>query len=357
MFINAARLGLSFSKLQSFCQVKLILPGLLKIQSVKNMSTEKHIDVSSSINVKGAFVRKESEFRNEIKEGGEFPPESGRYHLYVSLACPWAHRTLISRKLKGLENVISYTVVDFLMLENGWRFNENVEQCEKDPMFDAKYMKDIYHQVSPGYTGRITVPVLFDKKTKKIVNNESSEIIRMFNKSFNNYCATDGQRELDFYPENLRSQIEEVNGWVYPNINNGVYRCGFARSQEAYDLAVHGLFKHLDKLEDLLSKQRYLTGCRLTEADIRLYTTLIRFDPVYHGHFKCNKKRIVDYPNIWNYLKELYQKPEFGETTNMNHITKHYQMSHTSINPFAIVYIGPDINFNDPHDRATKFPV
>uniref|UniRef100_H2ZBA2 GST C-terminal domain-containing protein n=1 Tax=Ciona savignyi TaxID=51511 RepID=H2ZBA2_CIOSA len=354
LLCNAVRIGIHKSEILG--KINLLSLNLCRINSSLKMSS-KHQSASSDVDPKGAFVRKESSFRNEVKEGGEFPPENGRYHLYVSLACPWAHRTLIARKLKGLENAISYTVVDFLMLDNGWRFNENVEHCEKDPIFDAQYLREVYLKVSPGYNGRITVPVLFDKKLKKIVNNESSEIIRMFNKNFNKLCPDDEHRMLDFYPEHLQGKIQEVNDWIYPNINNGVYRCGFARSQEAYDQAVQGLFTHLDKVEDLLSKQRYLAGTQLTEADIRLFTTLVRFDHVYHGHFKCNKKRIIDYPNMWSYMKELYQMAAFGSTTDMNHITKHYQMSHTSINPFGIVYIGPDINFEEPHDRASKFPL
>ena len=327
----------------------------------RNKSTmafeKKHVDVMSSVNKAGEFVRKPSTFRNEVKVGGEYPPEKGRYHLYVSLACPWAHRTLIVRKLKGLEDAISFTVVDFLMLENGWRFNDQVRGCEKDPIFGASYMREVYFNASPDYDGRITVPVLFDKKTKTIVNNESSEIIRIFNHAFDEFCGTDAQRKLDLYPEDLRVQIDAVNDWVYPNINNGVYRCGFATSQQAYDTAVQVLFAHLDKAEEILSNQRYIVGNRLTEADVRFFTTLVRFDPVYHGHFKCNKKRIIDYPNIWAYLRELYQIPGFGETTDMEHITKHYQMSHLRINPCGIVYIGPELNFMAPHGRNEKFPI
>nr|CAB3251035.1 glutathione S-transferase omega-like 2 [Phallusia mammillata] len=321
------------------------------------MSEQKHLDVSSLVSKKGEFVRNDAAFRNHIEKDGEFPPENGRYHLYVSYACPWAHRTLITRKLKGLEDAISFTVVDFLMLDNGWRFNEKTPGCERDPIFDAQFMRDIYKTTAPEYTGRITVPVLFDKTAKKIVNNESSEIIRMLNCSMNEFSATDQQRALDFYPVELREEIDAINAWVYPNINNGVYRCGFAQSQEAYDKAVQDLFENLEKAEELLSKQRYLVGNRLTEADIRLFTTLIRFDQVYHGHFKCNKKRIIDYPNIWGYLRELYQIPAFRETTDMNHIRKHYMMSHRNINPYGIVSVGPDLDFNAPHDRNEKFPI
>jgi len=346
----------SFNCLQ-VCNVKNNFATKLYCCAVKSMSLTGHVDVSSSINKAGEFVRKPSTFRNEITAGGEFEPEKGRYHLYVSFACPWAHRTLIVRKLKGLEDVISFTVVDYFMGRNGWRFNPDLRGCEKDPVYDANYMREVYLKASPGYEGRITVPVLFDKKTKSIVNNESSEIIRMFNAAFNEFCSNDQQRKLNYYPENLRDKIEEVNAWVYPNINNGVYRSGFATTQEAYNKAVRGVFEHLDRLEEILSKQRYLVGTQLTEADIRLYTTLIRFDPVYHLHFKCNKKRIIDYPNIWSYLRELYQIPAFKETTDFEHIIKHYHMSHQSINPHGIVPVGPNLDYMAPHDRNDKFPI
>nr|XP_039251907.1 glutathionyl-hydroquinone reductase YqjG-like isoform X1 [Styela clava] len=295
-------------------------------------------------------------FRNWITADGSsgYKAEKDRYHLYVSLACPWAHRTLITRKLKGLEDVISYTVVDFLMPKEGWRFNPEVDKCEKDPIFDAKYLKEIYQKVSPGYEGRVSVPVLFDKKTNQIVNNESSEIIRMFTKEFDEFCADDQKRAVDIYPEELRPQIDAINEWVFPFINIGVYRCGFAKEQESYDKAVENLFEHLDKAEQVLSKSRYLVGDRLTEADVRLYTTLARFDHVYHGHFKCNKKRIIDYPNLWGFLRDLYQTPGFAETTNFEHIRKHYMMSHLHVNPFGIVHMGPSLDFNSSHGRNKK---
>ena len=316
-----------------------------------------HGDVSSLINKAGKFVPVSSSFRNEVKEGGDFAPEKGRYHLYVSFACPFAHRTLIVRKLKGLEDVISFTVVDYIKGENGWRFNPEIRACEKDPVFDANFMHEVYSKASPGYEGRITVPVLFDKQTKTIVNNESSEIIRMFNTAFNKFCENDELRNLNFYPESLQEKIEEVNAWVHPNINYGVYRSGFATTQSAYNEAVRDVFEHLDKLEGILSKQRYLVGNQLTEADIRLYTTLIRFDPVYHLHFKCNKKRIIDYPSIWSYLRELYQIPAFKDTTDFEHIIKHYHMSHKQINPYGIVPIGPELDYMAPHDRSEAFVI
>ncbi|XP_067676741.1 glutathionyl-hydroquinone reductase YqjG-like [Haliotis asinina] len=310
--------------------------------------------VNTSTNVKGEFVRKESAFRNVVTADGSsgFKAESNRYHLYVSLACPWAHRTLILRTLKGLEDAISYTVVDWLMEEGGWKFTDERPGCTLDTLNGASYLREIYLKVDPEYQGRFTVPVLWDKQTKTVVNNESSEIIRMFNTEFNAFCETPEQRELNFYPAELQAAIDGVNEWVYPQINNGVYRCGFARSQEAYDSAITELFQGLDRAEEILSKQRYLTGSRVTEADIRLFTTLVRFDNVYHTHFKCNRRQIVDYPNLWGYTQDLYQLPGVAATVNMEHIMKHYYKSHTSINPFGIVPVGPQPDFTAPHNRA-----
>lgn len=316
-----------------------------------------HKDVASLVDKKGEFVRNAASFRENVTADGSngHLAEAGRYHLYVSLACPWAHRTLIVRKLKGLERAISYTVVDYLMLENGWRFNENVKHCTKDPIFGVDYLKDVYFKASPGYDGRITVPVLFDKTMKKIVSNESSEIIRTLNSEFNEFSTTQEERALDLYPTELREKIDNVNEWIYQYINNGVYASGFARSQTAYDGAVKALFEHLDKAEELLGNDRYLVGGRLTEADVRLYTTLVRFDKVYHGHFKCNKRQIKDFPNLWGYLRDLYQRPAFKDTTDFEHIMKHYMMSHHTINPLSIVSIGPDLNFDGPHGRSEIF--
>ncbi|XP_069139213.1 glutathionyl-hydroquinone reductase YqjG-like [Argopecten irradians] len=288
---------------------------------------------------------------NKADGSSGFPSEAGRYHLYVSLACPWAHRTLIVRKLKGLEDVISCDVVDWFMDGHGWSFTNKKQDCTLDTVNGCSRMREVYHKANPDYGGRITVPVLWDKQKKTIVNNESSEIIRMLNTEFNAFCTTVEQRKLDLYPENLRKEIDALNEWIYPMINNGVYRSGFARAQEAYDVAVREVFQGLDKVEGILSKSRYLTGSTLTEADIRLFTTLIRFDKVYVGHFKCNKKRIVDYPNMWGYLRDLYQIPGVADTVNFEHITKHYMASHESINPTRIVSIGPDIDFNTPHVR------
>ncbi|XP_070545438.1 glutathionyl-hydroquinone reductase YqjG-like [Ptychodera flava] len=303
---------------------------------------------------KGEFVRSATAFHDYVTANGSsgFKAEANRYHLYVSLACPWAHRTLIVRKLKGLENAISTTVVDWYMARpQGWNFTDQKPKCTKDPVFNAKYLSEIYYNSVPDYRGGYTVPVLFDKKTKVIVNNESSEIIRMLNTEFNAFCKTEDQKKLNLYPEHLKSEIDEVNDWVYPYINNGVYRCGFASTQEAYNAAVKPLFEHLDKVEDILSMTRYLTGNQLTEADIRLFTTLVRFDTVYVGHFKCNIKRIIDYPNIWGFVRDIYQTDGIAATCDQEHIQKHYQQSHPSVNPSGIVAIGPDIDFKAPHDR------
>lgn len=307
----------------------------------------------TDVDTKGAFVRKDATFRDWIKADGStaFKPEKGRYHLYVCLACPWAHRTLIVRSLKGLEDVISVTAVDhFLDTTTGWRFVEKDDQvkgCKVEPFFGFRYLREIYKKANPGYEGRITVPVLWDRKLETIVNNESSEIIRMLNSEFN---AFSGNPKLDLYPEPLRAKIDDLNSWIYPNINNGVYQCGFAQSQEAYDEAATGLFAALDKLEGILSKNRYLCGNELTEADVRLFTTLIRFDLVYFVHFKCSKKMIKDFPNTFGYLRELYQMPEFKKTVDFDHIRKHYFGSH-AINVYRIVPIALDVNFEAPHNR------
>lgn len=311
--------------------------------------------------MKGEFKREASAFRDWITADGPFQPEKGRYHLYVSLACPWAHRTLTVRAMKGLENVISDTVVDWYLefktgvVGRGWTFTDKQPKTSLDTLNNCETLKELYLKANPDYTGRVTVPVLWDKKTGTVVNNESSEIIRMLNKEFNAFCATEEQRNLDLYPQSLAKEIDEVNAWVYETINNGVYRCGFAKTQEAYDDAVVKLFASLDRVEEILSKSRYLCGNQLTEADVRLFTTLVRFDTVYVNHFKCNKKRIVDYPNIWGFTRDVYQVPGVKETVDQEHIQKHYQMSHTNINPTQIVAIGPDLDFDAPHGRDTKF--
>ncbi|EGR2301002.1 glutathione S-transferase family protein [Vibrio parahaemolyticus] len=291
----------------------------------------------------GKFVREDAGFRDWIKNDSEavFQPESGRYHLYVSLACPWAHRTLIFRKLKGLEPHIDVTVVCPDMLSQGWQMGL------PEPLFGHTRMHQIYTQAKPDYTGRVTVPVLWDKKTNTIVSNESSEIIRMFNSAFNDLTGNHG----DYYPEPLRGVIDEWNDYIYPNVNNGVYRCGFATSQEAYEEAFESLFSALDKIDAHLATHRYLAGNKITEADWRLFTTLVRFDAVYVGHFKCNKQRIADYVNIQGYLKELYQIDGIADTTDFYHIKRHYYFSHTGINPTQVVPKGPDLDFSSPHQR------
>ncbi|MDX8390378.1 MAG: glutathione S-transferase family protein [Mariprofundaceae bacterium] len=292
----------------------------------------------------GRFIRSESQFRNWIVEGGEFQPEANRYHLYVSLACPWAHRALIFRKLKSLENLIDITVVSPNMLEFGWQFDESEPICGFD------FVHQLYTLADPTYSGRVTVPVLWDKRGKTIVSNESSEIIRIFNSAFNKLTGN----ETDYYPQDLRAEIHEINDFVYKNINNGVYCCGFATTQSAYNEAFETLFSALDDIENRLAKQRYLLGHTLTEADWRLFTTLIRFDAVYVNHFKCNRQRISDYPNLSNYLRDLYQQPGIDETVDMKHIKQHYFYSHESINPTRIVPQGPELKFEEGHDR-TKF--
>ncbi|HBK3323503.1 TPA: glutathione S-transferase family protein [Vibrio parahaemolyticus] len=291
----------------------------------------------------GKFVREDAGFRDWIKNDSEavFQPESGRYHLYVSLACPWAHRTLIFRKLKGLEPHIDVTVVCPDMLSQGWQMGL------PEPLFGHTRMHQIYTQAKPDYTGRVTVPVLWDKKTNTIVSNESSEIIRMFNSAFNDLAGNHD----DYYPEPLRGVIDEWNDYIYPNVNNGVYRCGFATSQEAYEEAFESLFSALDKIDAHLATHRYLAGNKITEADWRLFTTLVRFDAVYVGHFKCNKQRIADYVNIQGYLKELYQIDGIADTTDFYHIKRHYYFSHTGINPTQVVPKGPDLDFSSPHQR------
>ncbi|KQH85891.1 glutathionyl-hydroquinone reductase YqjG [Vibrio furnissii] len=291
----------------------------------------------------GRFVREDAGFRGWIDNDADaqFAPEPGRYHLYVSLACPWAHRTLIFRALKQLEAYIDVTIVCPDMMSDGWQFGI------PEPLFGHTKLHQVYTQAKADYTGRVTVPVLWDKKTHTIVSNESSEIIRMFNSAFN---ALTGNEE-DYYPEHLRALIDEWNEYIYPNINNGVYRCGFATTQEAYEEAYESLFAALDKVESHLATHRYLAGNVITEADWRLFTTLIRFDAVYVGHFKCNKKRIADYPHLNGYLKELYQVPGVKETTDFYHIKRHYYFSHTTINPTQIVPVGPDLDLESAHGR------
>ncbi|MGH1477419.1 MAG: glutathione S-transferase family protein [Geminicoccales bacterium] len=303
----------------------------------------------------GRFVRKAPQFRNWITADGSagpsgesgFEAEAGRYHLYVSLACPWAHRTLIFRALKGLEDMISVSVVHWYMAENGWTFEQG-EGVVPDALNDATYLYEVYIKAMPDYSGRVTVPVLWDRKTETIVSNESPEIIRMLNTAFDGIGAKAG----DYYPALLRAEIDALNERIYDTVNNGVYKAGFATTQEAYKEAVLPLFDTLDWLDDRLSKQRYLTGSTITEADWRLFTTLVRFDPVYVGHFKCNLRRIVDYPDLSGYVRDLYQQPGVAATVNLEHIKNHYYASHNTINPTRVIPMGPTIDFAAPHDRA-----
>ncbi|WP_170387202.1 glutathione S-transferase family protein [Ruegeria atlantica] len=306
----------------------------------------------------GAFKRSAAQFRNWLTADGNagpsgkagFKAEPGRYHLYVSNACPWAHRTLIFRELKGLSDLISVSVVHPDMLDKGWTFETDDHGATGDELYGLSYAHQIYTKADPQYSGRVTVPILWDKQKETIVSNESSEIIRMFNSAFDGITGNTD----DYWPEAMRGEIEEVNARVYSNVNNGVYKCGFATTQEAYDAAVHPLFETLDWLEDRLSSNRYLMGDRVTEADWRLFTTLIRFDPVYHLHFKCNKRRLVDYPNLWAYTRELYQWPGVAQTVNMNHIVRHYHYSHDTINPNRIVPVNPVLDYLEPHRRNQR---
>ena len=302
----------------------------------------------------GRFIRPASVFRSFVTRDGSLGPsgqggfaaEPGRYHLYVSLACPWAHRTLIFRALKKLEPVISVSITEPLYGKTGWEFG-TARGGTKDTENGKATLAEIYLLADQDYTGRVSVPVLWDKKRRTIVNNESSEIIRMLNSAFD--ALTDAR--ADYYPVALRHEIDAVNDLVYPNINNGVYRAGFATTQEAYEEAAYGIFETLDKLEKRLSQQRYLVTGQITEADWRLFTTLVRFDPVYYSHFKCNLRRIADYPNLWNYTRDLYQMPGIAETVSIDHIKRHYYGSQRQVNPTGIVPIGPSIDFTAPHDR------
>lgn len=304
----------------------------------------------------GAFKRTEANFRNWITPDGSVGPsgaggfaaEPNRYHLYVSLACPWAHRTLIFRTLKGLEKIIDVSVVHPDMMNEGWTFGTDYPAATGDTLFNLPFARDIYTRAVPDFTGRVTVPILWDKSQSTIVSNESSEIIRMLNNAFDTLTGNTD----DYWPTALHPQIEALNARIYDTLNNGVYKSGFATTQEAYDAAVRPLFDTLDWLEEILSTNRYLTGERVTEADWRLFTTLVRFDPVYHQHFKCNRKRIVDYPNLWAYTRELYQWKGVAETVNFDHIIRHYHYSHDTINPNRIIPINPVIDWHAPHNRG-----
>ena len=307
----------------------------------------------------GRFKRSESQFRNWVTANGSagptgragFKAEAGRYHLYVSYACPWAHRTLIMRALKGLEDMISVSVVGIIMLENGWTFDQ-ADGSSGDHLMGHSFMHQVYTSADPEYTGRVTVPVLWDKQENTVVSNESADIIRMLNSAFDDIGAKMG----DYWPEALRADIEPVNDRIYNTLNNGVYKSGFATSQLAYEEAVLPLFETLDWLEERLSKQRYQMGDKLTEADIRLFTTLVRFDAVYVGHFKCNLRRLIDYPNLWAYTRDIYGLPGVSDTVHMDHIKGHYYGSHTSINPSGVIPVGPLLDFSEPHNRNLLTP-
>jgi glutathionyl-hydroquinone reductase len=303
----------------------------------------------------GRFMRQPTRFHHWVTEDGSagptgeggFPAARGRYHLYVALACPWAHRTVIFRTLKALEDVVSMSVVEPIYGPHGWRFDAGPGAIP-DTVNGASELAEIYLLADKRYSGRVTVPVLWDKERRTIVNNESSEIIRMLNAAFDRFTNV----RTDYYPPALREEIDRVNARVYENVNNGVYRAGFATAQEAYEEAFRALFSVLDEIEERLARQRYLAGSTITEADWRLFTTLVRFDAVYYGHFKCNLRRIIDYPNLSNYLRDLYQQPGIAATVNMDHIKRHYYGSQLHLNPRGIIPLGPELDFNAPHDRG-----
>ncbi|UWR18808.1 glutathione S-transferase family protein [Sulfitobacter pontiacus] len=303
----------------------------------------------------GKFERSTSKFRNWVTADGSagpsgksgFQSQSGRYHLYVSYACPWAHRALIFRALKDLTDHISVSVVHPDMMEDGWTFATDFEGATGDTLFGSDFLRDIYIKADPNFTGRVTVPVLWDKAQNTIVSNESAEIIRMFNNAFNEITGNTD----DYWPTDLREQIADINERVYETVNNGVYKAGFATSQDAYDDAVHPLFDSLAWLESILENNRFLAGDKLTEADWRLFTTLARFDLVYHTHFKCNHKRLIDYPNLWAYTRQLYQHADIAETVHFDHIVRHYHFSQTTVNPHQIIPINPTVDFTAPHGR------
>ncbi|MGQ4554548.1 glutathione S-transferase C-terminal domain-containing protein [Halobellus sp. GM3] len=300
-------------------------------------------DAYEATNEEGEFDRDETSFRDWVRNDpdAEFPAESGRYHVYISRACPWAHRVAMTRRLKGLEDDISLSIVEPVRYDDGWEFSET----HPDPLYGEAYLRDVYTRADSEYTGRVTVPVLWDRERETIVNNESREIMRMLDTEF------DGANDVDLWPEGHREEVDETIDSIYESINNGVYRAGFADTQEAYESAVADLFDALDRWESVLDERRFLAGEVLTEADVAMFVTLVRFDHVYHTHFKCNRRAIHEYPNLWNYTKELYQLPGVAETVNLDHITRHYYMSHDDLNPKRLVPTGPDIGFSEPHDR------
>ena len=321
---------------------------------VKGQWQDKWYDTDST---GGHFERSAAQFRNWVTVDGSagpdgragFKAEAGRYHLYVSLACPWAHRTLIFRELKGLQDMIGVTVVNPLMLEHGWPLDTGFPGATGDALYGLDFLYQLYLKANPEYSGRVTVPVLWDKQQQTIVSNESADIIRMFNSAFDGIGAGSG----DYYPEALRAEINEINARVYDRVNNGVYKAGFATRQTAYEDALQELFAELDWLEARLSKQRWLVGDQISEADWRLFTTLVRFDPVYVGHFKCNLRRIADYPALSHYLRDLYQQPGIAGTVNLMHIKHHYYRSHPTINPSRVVPVGPLLEYSAPHNRES----
>src|SRR5262245_3999971 len=308
------------------------------------------VQFPAETNTQGAFVRQAYTFRERITADGSsgFPAEPGRYHLYVSLACPWAHRAIIARRLLGLESTISMSVVDPIRDERGWAFRDG-PGYSRDPINDFAFLSEAYLISDPTYTGRYTVPCLWDRTTRRLISNNFPDITIDFETQFGAYKRPDAP---DLYPEPLRPEIDAVNALVYEDVNNGVYKAGFATNQAAYEAAVEALFARLDWLEQRLARQRFLAGNQLTEADIRLFTTLVRFDAVYYGHFKCNLRRLVDFPNLWSYARDLYQRPGFGETVDFDHIKRHYYMTHDQINPTRIVPKGPPVDWAAPHDRA-----
>lgn len=341
----------------SICQRLLLFSFHSIVQTSAATMSSSGTNITKWHSEDGEFRRQISSFRDFVRAdpNSKFPAEAGRYHLYVSYACPWAHRTLLVRKLKGLEGIIGVSVAHYLMGEQGWSFVPSDDDgnadasagggATPDPLNGAKYIREIYFKANPEYSARFTVPVLWDKTKQTIVNNESAEIIRMFNTAFDDLVAPE-YRGIDFYPSKLRSQIDEINEWIYDTVNNGVYKTGFASAQDVYEKHCHALFKSLDRIEVILSQNEFLLGSQLTEADLRLFTTIVRFDPVYHGHFKCNLKQIASgYPNILRWTREIYQLPGVKDTVNMEHIKGHYYMSHTQINPLQIVPLsnGPDL--------------
>jgi glutathionyl-hydroquinone reductase len=308
-----------------------------------------NVQFPSETSTKGEFVRQEYSIRDRLTADGSsgFPAEPGRYHLYVSLACPWAHRTVIVRRLLGLEDVISMSVVDPIRDGRGWAFTEGPGHGP-DPICGFQFLSEAYLRTDPSYNGRYTVPCIWDRVTGRLVTNNFPDITLDFETQFRSFHRPGAP---DLYPEALRPEIDAVSDGIYHDVNNGVYKAGFAASQQAYERAVDALFARLDRLEDRLSRQRYLVGKQLTEADIRLFTTLVRFDSVYHGHFKCNLRRLIDYPSLWGYTRDLYQRPEFGETTDFDHIKRHYYVTHQQLNPSRIVPKGPILNWEEPHRR------